>query len=309
MEENQTPPEDGQESSASEAQPSTLDLIRDGLRAYAASPAFIPSLAVAAALGICFWRLWMPLYNLWTSADGYYSHGFLVPVLSGIVVYKSWPKIKDIEIKPFWLAAIPLLVCLWMVKVGSFMVIEGVMSAALIGVLLSGVWMLAGVRWMLALSPAILYLAFGLPLWNSIINDYTNPLQMASTSAAYEILNATGFAPFKSASEPTFIYLNSYTLNVAVPCSGLKLLVALTALSTFIVLIGKMKTWANIAMIALIVPLGLIINGLRIALIGMVGDYNGAEAANKFHDWSGWITLVVCFIILSRIARLLGWQD
>jgi exosortase/archaeosortase family protein len=70
-----------------------------------------------------------------------------------------------------------------------------------------------------------------------------------------------------------------------------------------------MKFWSNLAMIALIVPLGLIINGLRIALIGMVGDYNGKEAANTFHDWSGWITLVICFIILSRIARILGWQD
>ncbi len=286
-----------------------MDNILDGLKAYQKSVAFIPSLIAAAAIGICFYRLWMPLYTLWTSADGYYSHGFLVPVLIGVIIFKWWPRLKTLAVKPFWLAAIPLLICLWMAKVGSYMLIEGVMSASLMGTLLSAIWLVAGGRWMFALAAPVLYLAFGLPLWNAVITDYTNPLQLHSTTVAYEILSASGFNPMKTASDPTLVYLNNYTLNVAVPCSGLKLLVALTALTGFIVLIGRMKFWANVVMLALIVPLGLLINGLRIALIGMVGDYNGTEAANTFHDWSGWITLIICFFILSKIARILGWQE
>jgi Transmembrane exosortase (Exosortase_EpsH) len=201
------------ESTEAGVRPSVVDAILKGLKVYRESIAFIPSIIAAAAIGICFYRLWMPLYLLWTSADGYYSHGFLVPVISGVIIFKWWPKLKTIPVKPFYVAAIPMLICLWMAKVGSFMLIEGVMSAALIGTLLSAVWLVAGGRWMIGLAAPILYLVFGLPLWNAIINDYTNPLQLASTSVAYEILSLSNFDPLKTAGEPTFIYLNNYTAS------------------------------------------------------------------------------------------------
>jgi len=44
-------------------------------------------------------------------------------------------------------------------------------------------------------------------------------------------------------------------------------------------------------------------------LIGMVGDTWGDAAGHAFHDYSGYIALVVCFVILFKIARALGWKD
>ncbi len=62
-------------------------------------------------------------------------------------------------------------------------------------------------------------------------------------------------------------------------------------------------------MILIMWPLALLINGLRIALIGVVGNQWGPEAGHKFHDYSGYITLVLCFFVLFKIARGLGWKD
>lgn len=285
-----------------------LEAIQKGLRAYAQSEAFIPSLVAAGAVAIAFWSLWIPLYGLWTSDDGYYSHGFLVPFISGFIIYKWWPKLKDIPVRQFWPAAIPLMACLYLTGVGTYMQMEGLLAICLLGVLGFSVWMVAGFRWAIGLSPAILYLAFALPLWNAIISNNTNKLQILSTTMAYELLRAVGYRPIQTS--PTIIVMDSgYPLDVAVPCSGLKLLVALTALTVFILLVGRLRWFANIVMLGLIIPLGLFINGLRIALIGMVGDRWGRDAAVTFHDWSGWITLIICFIVLSKIARTLGWQD
>lgn len=285
-----------------------LDQILSALDAYRRSDAFIPSLFALTAFAVCFLSLWRPLYELWTSEDGYYSHGFLVPAISGFIIYKWWPRIKDIPVKTFWPALIPLLASLYLTRVGTYLQIDGLLSVCLIGTLLCAVWAVAGGRWMLATSPAILYLAFALPLWNTIITDNTNKLQLLSTSMAYELVQAVGYHPIQT--DPTIIVMDSgYKLDVAVPCSGLKLLVALTALTVFILLVGRLRIWANLVMLALILPLGLFINGLRIALIGIVGNEYGTDAAVTFHDWSGWITLILCFFILSKIARLLGWQD
>ena len=121
------------------------------------------------------------------------------------------------------------------------------------------------------------------------------------------MLQMAGFEPYMQSSNK--VLLANFSLDVGVPCSGLKLVLAVTAFTVFFMLIGGLKWWANLVMIALILPLCLFINGLRIALIGVVGDMYGSDAGHAFHDYSGYLTLIVCFIILFRVARWLGWKD
>lgn len=160
---------------------------------------------------------------------------------------------------------------------------------------------------MFALAAPVLYLSFALPVWSTFINTYTNPLQQISTQVSYQLLKLFGLTPWQG--DSTTILLDNFTLDVGVPCSGLKLVLALSAFAVFFMLIAKLRLWANIAFAAFVLPLTLFINGLRIALIGVVGNAYGAEAGNQFHDYSGYITLVLCFFILFKVARLLGWKD
>lgn len=273
------------------------------------SPAFIPGLVLLLGLGLVFWRFWPTLYDLWMEDDGYYSHGFLVPLISGYIVYRWWPWMSKLPVKANWLMVIPLLGLLALSYVASAMRIEGLMSLALLAVISCSVWVIAGWRWFLATIAPVGYLVFAMPVWRSIIDDYTNPLQLASTQIAFNFLKLFGFYAYMSPDEPTQIMLNSYQLNVAVPCSGLKLVVALTAFTVFFVLIAKLRPWANGILLTMILPLALMINGLRIALIGVVGELQGSHAAEQFHDYSGYITLGLCFFILFKLCRLLGWKD
>ena len=272
------------------------------------SPAFVPGLIIAAGIAAIFWNLWIVLYGLWQGEDGYYSHGWLVPAISGYIVYRWWPRIKSIPVKTGWVGVVPLVFFLLLAWIASVNDIHAFMAVALMGTLISTAWLIAGWRWALVLSPAVLYLSFALPLWTSLINDYTNPLQIYSTKVAYYLLKILGFDPIEM-STPTVITMGHYELNVGVPCSGLKLLLALCAFTVFFVLIARLRWWANLVMIAMVLPLALAINGLRIGLIGMVGELQNGTAAAQFHDYSGYITLIVCFFILFKFARLLGWKD
>jgi exosortase len=271
------------------------------------SPALIPGLILAVSLCLVFWTMVQFLPNLWQSEDGYYSHGWLIPAMSGVLIWRWWPKLSQLPAKPFWPALIPLAACLWVTRVAHINTTYALLSVCFIGTIICGVWFVAGFRWALLTSPAVLYLAFGLPLWESFINLYTNPLQIHSTEISYQLLQAFGFDPYRDS--PTVIIVNSFMLNVDVPCSGLKLLLALSAFSVFFVLYSRLKLWANAILLAMIVPLAIFINGLRIALIGVVGEMYGEDAGMKFHDYSGYITLLVCFFILFKTARLLGWKD
>jgi exosortase len=273
------------------------------------SPAFWPGVALAAGLLLAYWPLMLSLWGLWSSGDGYYSHGFLVPLIMGYVVYKRWDRIKEIPAKPAYLAMVPILGLTWVAVRAGTAGINMIMAACLVGTLVLGTAFVGGWRWMWALLPASLYSVFALPFWSAAIDAYTNPLQQVSTKVAAEILKLSGYSLFTSPNDPTTIVLNSYTLNVAVPCSGLKLVLALTAFVMLFVVIARLPVWANAILIISILPMALFFNGLRIALIGMVGEGMGMEAASQFHDYSGFITLGICFFALFKFARALGWRE
>lgn len=273
------------------------------------------SILAMVGLGIAFWPLLKELPFMWLgtgawefrTGDGYYSHGLLVPIIAGYIVYRRWPQIKDIPIKQGWVAVLPLLFFLWVLWAANAVDLQQIRSYSFIIVLMSVVWLVAGFRWMLALAPSILYLLFALPIWTGFIDNYTNDLQLYSTKVAYLVLKGVGYNVFQES--PTTLLMDNFDLNVAVPCSGLKLLVAVSAFTVFFMLIARLRWWANGVMVVMILPLCLFINGLRIALIGIAGEEKGQAAGMQFHDYSGYITLLVCFFILFKTARLLGWKD
>jgi exosortase len=274
-----------------------------------ASPAFWPGVALAVGVFLAFLPLMFSLWELWTAGDGYYSHGFLVPPIAGYIVARSWPKIRRTPVRPAMLAGIPLLALGWVAFRAAEAGINMIMAAALIGFVIFGIAFVAGWLWSWKLLPPSLYLAFALPFWSAAIDAYTNPLQILSTKVAHQILKLGGYTLYVPPGDPTTIVMNYFTLDVAVPCSGLKLVLALTAFVVFFVLVARLPMWANALLLLSILPMALFFNGLRIALIGMVGNAQGADAAMRFHDYSGFLTLAVCFFALFKFARALGWND
>jgi exosortase len=271
------------------------------------SPSFVPTAILIIAFTFAFWALISILPGVWGEKDGYYSHGFIVPLITGYIIYRWWPKLKDIPVRPGWIALPFFLLSLYISWAGSVSDLRFILAISIITTILTGTWLVAGWQWMIRTALPVLYLLFAMPIWTFAIDIYTAPLQRLSTVIAYKMLYYTGFDPFMPSQ--TTILLNNYPMEVASACSGFKLLVAIAAFTIFFVLVGGLKWFGNLVMIALIIPLSLVINGLRVALIGVVGDRYGEVAAAKFHDWSGYITLIVCFFILFKVARLLGWKD
>lgn len=278
------------------------------------SPGFWPGVFIAVSCGVLFWPMIQHLPELWLNEDGYYTHGFLVPFISGFIVYKAWPKLKEIPVRSCPAALVLLVPLLWVTYAATLAEMKGVLAMSMLLTLIVGAWFVAGGRWALRLTPAILYLGFAMPLAEAIIDKYTNPLQAVNTKIAYKMLQ---MVTSPQMADTTTILLPKFSLDVGIPCSGLKLVLAITAFTVFFMLIGGLKWWGNLAMVALILPLCLFINSLRIALIGLVGNWagehydteTGAAWGHTFHDYSGYITLIICFFILFKIARWLGWKN
>lgn len=256
---------------------------------------------------LTFWPLLKTTGQSWM-VNEYYSHGWIIPILFGWqlkVRAEDWKKIPNSFNGTIALVAVPLILAVqYIAFVGDFWMVQSVLLIASL-LMIS----LAAFGWKraLLLCMPIMFLLFGLPVFNTFIEGSTNQLQLWSTTVAETLLRLFGLNPLRL--NETDIQLNTYSLTVAVPCSGMKLLVAVSCFTAHFTLIARKDWFFTFLMFALIVPLCLFINGLRIALIGVVGEMRGSEAAAQFHDYSGYITLLICFFILFKFARMFGWKD
>jgi exosortase len=276
------------------------------LAAIARSEPFVPSVLILATIVFAFWTLIRELPILYFDSEGYYSHGPFMPLTAGYVIYRNWDYLKLKPVKPSYWSLVVLLPLLLILRPSSIGNMESFLSVMLVVSILAGVWFVAGWKWMLGVSLPILYLLLGLPVWSMAIDLYTNPLQLISTSMAFWMLRTIGMEPLR---DGTIIHLNHFNLDVGIPCSGLKLIVALSAFTMFFMMIAKLRWWSNLFLAALVVPMALVFNGLRIAMIGFVGETYGDAAGRQFHDYSGFIMLGICFLTFFKIVRLLGWKD
>ena len=260
-----------------------------------------------AAILFAFAPLLRALPDVWFGYETYYAHGAVVPLCAAFIIWDRWPRIKDLPVRGSSWALLPgvlLLLFMWP-SLRSDM--HSLMSVTFIAVLLCSTWFVAGWQWLRALFVPIAYLAFGLPVFGVIIDRLTQPLQHTSATLAFEMLRLAGQHPLKG--EGTIIYLNEYAMDVGVPCSGLKTLLAVIAIVTFFVIVARLRVWANLVLIALVLPLSLLVNGFRIMLIGVVGNTWGDATAHTFHDYSGYISLIICSVALYYLTRALGWKS
>ncbi|RYG43826.1 hypothetical protein EON79_16225, partial [bacterium] len=87
-----------------------------------------------------------------------------------------------------------------------------------------------------------------------------------------------------------------------------KTMIALVAFTVLFILIARLQWWANALLAVFIIPFAILINALRIAMIGWVGNTYGHESGMAFHDYSGYLALVICFVTLRSVCRALGWK-
>ena len=274
--------------------------------AFLKTPVGIQVVAAFTALVLAFLPLFRLAWKEWFDSDSYYTHAPLVPVIAAYIVYTRRERLATIPVRGAWVALVPLLGVLYIAYVASRTDQAAFMSLLFVAASLLSVWFLAGFRWALAVAPMIAYLLFGLPVWATAIDTYTNPLQILSTKIAFEMLSVAQMQPYMT--DTTTIALSRYNMHVAVACSGLKTTLALLAFTAMFVMISRLKLWANGFLVLMIIPFAVLINGLRIAMIGIVGNVWGDEAGHQFHDYSGYISLLVCFYVLMKVARALGWK-
>lgn len=169
----------------------------------------------------------------------------------------------------------------------------------------------AGPRFFKAHAPAFLFLLFVVPLPPIVQANLTAKLQLLSSTLGVDLLQLFGVPVFQTGN---VIDLGRFKLQVAEACSGLRYLFPLLSFAYLAAFLSPLRAAAKGIVILSALPFTVLMNALRIAIVGLAVDARGIEAAEGLvHFFEGWVVFGFCLLFLAAEMRLLAgkrvWRD
>ncbi len=243
------------------------------------------------------------LFTAWSTAE--YSHGPLIPMISAYLFLRELRRVPPTgvvasDVLPGILLVV---VSLSVMIVGNLMHVTDIVAYGFIlwvgGIVLCVFgWERGRTHW----AP-VLHLVFMLPLPQILYWKLTVWLQLVSSSLGVWFVSLAGIPVFL---EGNIIDLGVYKLQVAEACSGLRYLFPILSFSYLFAILYRGPLWHKALLLLTAAPLTVLMNSVRIGIIGILVDNWGIEQAQGFvHFFEGWVIFVVCVALLFGMAVVL----
>jgi exosortase C (VPDSG-CTERM-specific) len=270
--------------------------------------------AFAVLLAALFFQ---PLLALAVYAAGQelHSHILLIPFVSAYLIYirrSSLP--TDYTFALGW-AMIPLvagviaLAAAWTFGVfGSPLSLNdylALMSLSFVCFLAAGGFFFLGRKWMAAAAFPFAFLIFIVPLPDRASDFLETASKLASAEAANLFFNMTGTPTVR---DGTIFQLPNITIQVAQECSGIRSTWVLFITSLVAAHLFLKSPWRRTLLVAAVIPLGILRNGLRIVFIGLLCVHAGPEMINSIYHRHGGppffaLSLIPLFLLMWWLRR------
>jgi exosortase len=257
-----------------------------------------PTALATALVMLALWSFWPVLVEMgrkWHS-DPQYSHGYLVPVFSCVLLYLRRSQLPGASIRADWRGLLLLAFGALGYVAAGYVNFDYLAIASLLPVL-AGIAVLVGgwpaLRWS---WPGIAFLIFMIPLPHRLEHALGGPLRSIATQLSTWSLQLLGFPAF---GEGNVIVMEKGKIAVVEACSGLSMLLTFAALTTAMSIVIKRPLADKIVLLLSTIPVAIAVNALRIVSNGVAMDIWGLEVANDFfHDQAGWVMMPVAIAFL-----------
>lgn len=190
---------------------------------------------------------------------------------------------------------------------GSLSINDGLalMALAFVSFVAAGGFLFLGSKWMAASAFPVAFLIFMVPLPDAAVNLLEKASMLASAEAAALYFSLAGTPLVRHG---TVFELPGIVLRVAQECSGIR--------SSWVLLISSLLAshlflrtrWRRIVLVAFVIPLGILRNGFRILVIGLLCVQVGPHMIDSsIHHQGGplffALSLVPLFLLLWWLRR------
>ena len=168
--------------------------------------------------------------------------------------------------------------------------------------IIGAVVLLGGTAYARVFAFPLFLLFFMVPIPAVIYNQLTFPLQQIASSFAENLITWTQIPVVR---EGNILILPSQSLNVVEACSGIRSLLTLTFFSLVYGYVFEKRGWARTVLFLSTIPITIAANAGRVALTGVVSEFNPALAEGWFHEAQGMVIFVIALAILIGLHQLI----
>lgn len=290
-------------------------------------------LTITAALAFLYWTMLAKLGHDWWT-DENYSHGLLIPVIIGYLLWTERERLARAAERPSLLwggAAVAFaLLALWAGTVGAELYVQRMSLVLMLAGIAVYFW---GFRLLKLLLVPLALLVLAIPIPTILFNKIAFPLQLFASSVAVWAMRLFDIPVLRQGNIIELMPLNSRetkTLEVVEACSGIRSLMTLLTLAVVFAYFTHPKRddkgdgkggggggsllsalrhypfWRSTILVASAVPIAILTNALRVSGTGILAHYYGTQVADGFfHSFSGWVVYIVAFLLLFAVGWLL----
>ncbi|MGJ8636608.1 MAG: exosortase/archaeosortase family protein [Phycisphaerales bacterium] len=257
--------------------------------------------AILMALLVWLFHQWF-LFQFkvsWQNKEDW-GHTLVIPFISGYLLWQSREAIARTPVRVFWPALVPFLMGIHAYANNLFFIsnpmLQGFSMVLCVGSL---VLFCTGPAMLRHAFLPILYLVLMVTIAESIMLSVTFGLQLLASQGSWLMLSVIGepFGWFTVDLVGNRLDILSSTgelhpLNVAEACSGMRMVVAFYALAGAVALLGCSQWWQRIALILLAGPVAILMNMVRVTVLGLLTLFDPNLASGDAHTLIGTILLV-----------------
>jgi exosortase C (VPDSG-CTERM-specific) len=258
-----------------------------------------------------------PLFSLAVYAAGQqlHSHILLIPFVSAYLIYirrHSLP--TDYTFSPGW-AMIPLVAGVIALTAGWLPSVFGgplshnddlaLMALSFVCFVGAGGFFFLGRKWMTATAFPFAFLIFLAPMPDAMADTLETASKLASTEAASLFFDITGTPVLR---EGTIFQLPNIVIQVGQECSGIRSSWVLVMTSLLAANLFLKSTWRRAILVCFVIPLGIVRNGFRVFVIGMLCVHIGPAMIHSIIHRRGGpvffaLSLIPLFLLLWWLRR------
>jgi exosortase len=264
---------------------------------------FIRLFIISSSFLILFHDTITKLVKDWSTDDNF-SHGFLVPFISGYMIwYKKQELIEEtIETN---------LVGFFIFLIGiSFHVIGNISSElftqriGMITTILGLILYFTGSGITKKIYFPIIYLLFMVPIPSILWNKLAFPLQLFAAKVSADVITLLGISVLR---EGNVLHLSETSLEVVDACSGLRSLTSLLAISAaFAYISTKLGFYKKWILFISAIPIAVSVNVFRLSLTAFMAEKIGEATAQGFlHEMSGFLVFIFAVMLLLVVYFIL----
>ncbi|MCI0350780.1 MAG: exosortase [Acidobacteriales bacterium] len=264
-------------------------------------------IAALAALAVIFSQTLIGLGTLSLSVN-YYSHLVVVPFLSGFLLYRYRNKIFSNTAPALPLAGLVALIAVPLLIFSpdpaapgnTFLFARGL---ALFTLVVAAFVACYGAKALRAAVFPLFLLLLAVPLPISVVERVIVFLQKGSAEVSNVLFAMTGIAYFR---QGDVFHLPNVTIEIAQECSGIRSSIGLLITTLLAVHFFMRSRWKQALVVACVVPLVLLKNGLRIVTLSLLAVYvDPGFLSGWLHTSGGIVFYLLTLALIGILIRIL----